>query len=109
MKASMALENRQQQELVRWAKSAILEADARPVLRSTRNVSISADLGVAASYLSSLRQTGMGSGAATVIAIMGIGGSTAPAAAPPAPRPPGPPGPGRCISCAPPSQAAAPS
>ena len=80
LNARMALENRQQQELVRWAKSAILEADARPVLRSTRNVSISGDLGVAASYLSSLRQTGMGSGAATVIAIMGIGRSTALAA-----------------------------
>lgn len=63
----------QQQELATWAKSLIATASSRPILQSTQAVSISSDLGVAVSDLSSLRQAGMGM-AHAVIVIEGVTG-----------------------------------
>jgi outer membrane protein OmpA-like peptidoglycan-associated protein len=66
----------QQQELATWAKSIIAKAASRPILQSTHTVSISSDLGVAVSDLSSLRQAGMGM-AHAVIVIEGVTGTIA--------------------------------
>lgn len=46
--------------------------EAHPVLQTAQAASISVDLGVAVSALSSLRQAGVGSDTPTVIAIIGI-------------------------------------
>jgi len=66
----------QQQELATWAKSTVARADSRPVLQSTRTVSIGNDLGSAVSDLSSLRQAGMGA-FRSVIVIEGVTGAIA--------------------------------
>ena len=64
-------------KLMVWARSAFARAEAHSVRGSTRTASISADLGVAMSDLSSLRQAGLGNTAPTVIAIMGVDATTA--------------------------------
>ena len=71
LRARRALQTEQRQELETWARSTVARAKVRPVLQSTRTVSISADLGAVISDLSSMRQAGLG-GAPTVIAIIGI-------------------------------------
>ena len=76
LRAQATLRRRQQQELAAWAKSTVAEADSQPILESTRNVSIGADLGAAVADLSSLRQVGMGVVGA-VIVIVGITGAIA--------------------------------
>jgi outer membrane protein OmpA-like peptidoglycan-associated protein len=67
-----SLRRQQQEELAAWANSVEAMADARAILQSARTVSISADLGAAASDLFSLRQVGLGYGPGTVIAIMSV-------------------------------------
>jgi outer membrane protein OmpA-like peptidoglycan-associated protein len=72
------LRNQQHQELTAWARSVVATADAKAILQSARNASISADLDSAASDLFSLRQAGLGYGTGTVVAIMGIDDTSAP-------------------------------
>lgn len=72
----VALRTKEQQALAAWAKSTMAKADSRPILQSTHNVSISGDLGVAVSDLSSLRQAGVGV-VNTVIVIEGVTGAIA--------------------------------
>ena len=60
-----------------WTRSTVARAEAHTVLEGAQAVSISADLDVAVSILSSLRQAGLGYGAPTVIAIIGIDMATA--------------------------------
>ena len=72
------LRNQQYQELTAWARSVVATADAKAILQSARNASISADLDSAASDLFSLRQAGLGYGTGTVVAIMGIDDTSAP-------------------------------
>ena len=67
----------QQRRLNAWAVSLISQADGRPVLQSTREMSIGADLGAAATDIASMRQAGMPYGTATVIAIMSVDQTTA--------------------------------
>jgi outer membrane protein OmpA-like peptidoglycan-associated protein len=67
-----ALLRQQQRQLNAWAASLIVQADGRPVLQSTRDMSIGADLGVAAADIASMRQAGMPYGTATVVAVMGV-------------------------------------
>ena len=57
--ARAALLAKQQQELAAWAKSTMAEAASRPILQNTQSFSVSGDLGVAVSNLSSLRQAGI--------------------------------------------------
>jgi hypothetical protein len=76
-RAWAALRRQQQQELATWAKSTVAKAEASPVLHSTQTASISVDLGLAVSELSSLRQAGVGYGAPAVIAIIGVNAATA--------------------------------
>jgi outer membrane protein OmpA-like peptidoglycan-associated protein len=76
LRARMALKSQQQEELAAWAKFTVARADARPILQSTQNPSISTDLGAAISDLSSLRQAGMGV-VDTVIVIVGFTGVVA--------------------------------
>ena len=76
-RAGAALRRQQQQELATWAKSTVAKAEASPVPHSTQTASISVDLGLAVSELSSLRQAGVGYGAPAVIAIIGVNAATA--------------------------------
>ena len=66
-----------QQELATWAKSTVAKAETSPVLHSTQAASISVDLGLAVSNLTSLRQAGVGYGTPAVIAIIGVDAATA--------------------------------
>jgi outer membrane protein OmpA-like peptidoglycan-associated protein len=66
------LRSQQQEELTAWAQSVVATADAKAILQSARNASLSAALGSAASDLFSLRQAGLGYGTETVIAIVGV-------------------------------------
>jgi outer membrane protein OmpA-like peptidoglycan-associated protein len=70
--ARAELRVREQQQLAAWATSIVATARARPVLQRAQTVSIGADLGVAASDLSSLRQAGVGYGVPAVITIIGV-------------------------------------
>jgi outer membrane protein OmpA-like peptidoglycan-associated protein len=72
------LRSQQHEELTAWVRSAVAMADAKAILQSARNASISADLDSAASDLFSLRQAGLGYGTGTVIAIMGVDKTSAP-------------------------------
>lgn len=82
--ARAAFMAKQHQELAIWARSMVAWVEAHPVLQTARTASISIDLGVAVSALSSLRQAGVGSDTPTVIAIIGIDMTNAP----PTPTPP---------------------
>ena len=66
------LRSQQQGELAAWARAVVAAADAKAVLQSAPNASISADLGSAASDLFSLRQAGLGYETGTVIVMIGI-------------------------------------
>jgi outer membrane protein OmpA-like peptidoglycan-associated protein len=77
LQARAVLLAREHRNLVVWARSALARVEAQSVRASTRTASISADLGVAMSDLSSLRQAGLGNTASTVIAIMGVDVTTA--------------------------------
>jgi outer membrane protein OmpA-like peptidoglycan-associated protein len=70
--ARAALYRQQQHDLASWARTVIAAAYARPVPQRAQAFDIGTDLGVAASDLSSMRQAGLGYGAGTVIAIIGI-------------------------------------
>ncbi|HTX28232.1 MAG TPA: OmpA family protein [Streptosporangiaceae bacterium] len=70
-----SLRSRQREELASWAKSVVPKAGARPILQSEQNLSLSIALSAAASQLFSLRQAGLGYGARTVIAVMGVNGA----------------------------------
>jgi outer membrane protein OmpA-like peptidoglycan-associated protein len=74
------LRTRERQQLAVWATSTVAAARARPVVQRAQTASISADLGVVVSDLSSLRQAGVGYGAPAVIAIIGVDAATALAA-----------------------------
>ncbi len=75
--ARAALLVRQRQELTAWVSSFFTGMLAQITVRSTRNISMRTTLDVAAAYLSSLRQGGLGSAAGIVIAIMGVDAVTA--------------------------------
>jgi outer membrane protein OmpA-like peptidoglycan-associated protein len=75
LRAGSELQTKEQRALAAWAESTMAKAASRPTLQSTTHtVSISGDLSVAVSDLSSLRQAGMGV-VNTVIVIEGVTGT----------------------------------
>jgi outer membrane protein OmpA-like peptidoglycan-associated protein len=78
LRDSATLRSQQHQELMAWARSVVATADAKAILQSAQNASISAGLDSAASDLFSMRQAGLGYGTGTVVAIMGVDETSVP-------------------------------
>jgi outer membrane protein OmpA-like peptidoglycan-associated protein len=72
-----ALQRQEQEMVTAWAKSIVAKVEAAIVPQGTHDMNVSADLGAAASDLSSLRQAGEGYSPGTVIAVVGINAATA--------------------------------
>lgn len=67
-----ALQRQEQERVTAWAKAMVAKVKPGTVLQDTQDWNINADLGAAASDLSSLRQAGEGYVPGTVIAVIGL-------------------------------------
>ncbi len=75
--ARAAIQLRQKEELMAWARTLVARTDAQLLRRVTGNGGIRAALGAAAADMSSLNQAGVAYGARKVVVILGMDDATA--------------------------------